>query len=95
MSDKNGTGKKRTGRPPNPDKEELKTFSFEMPAQQHTDGSTKSMKGSIFNLSLYFRLIHKHRFLGRPLAESQQELAELLELEAKEQKAHASSSKRK
>jgi hypothetical protein len=92
MSSKNGTSpaKRGRGRPADTGpKQELKTFSFEMPKDQHAAGSEKSMGGKIFNLSLYFRLIHKHKFLGRPLAESQMELSELLALEAKEQQAHA------
>jgi hypothetical protein len=81
MTGKNNA--RKAGRPPGP-KVELKSFSFEMPAEQHQAGSDKSAQGKVFNLSLYFRLVHKHRFLGRPLEESQRELNELMALDQKE-----------
>lgn len=76
----------KVGRPKGTKREPTKTFSFEMPESQHALGSEKSDQGRVFNLSMYFRLIHKYNFLQRPLEESQKELNKLRERERNEEK---------
>lgn len=53
-------------------------FNFKMSLAQQEAGSRKSGKGRVFNLSLYFRLLHA-QFVDVPLEESQAKMAQLVE----------------
>jgi len=75
--DKSPTGPAKRGRPTT-DPKPMASFTFELPREQHTTGSDKSMQGRMFNLSLYLRLLHKE-FCEQPLEESQAQLRALLE----------------
>jgi hypothetical protein len=51
--------------------------NFKMSSAQHAAGSAKSGKGRVFNLSLYFKLLHA-QFVDEPLEVSQAKMAQLL-----------------
>lgn len=53
-------------------------FNFKMSSAQQEAGSRKSGKGRVFNLSLYFRLLHA-QFVDEPLEASQARMAGLVE----------------